>query len=166
MIPLFLYKARGRRARPRRRHRLRQARRIAGSCSASCLAHLHKEMIGTFFFAAYRASGKRRRCSPVSSAGVLPWLALEHNGYPAGRTEIRGCSEYRAHGGTAATRSVDTDPAGKEKLGCAAWLAGPTSRNREYRPYGERIPTLRAKSGAVIATDLPQEGPSERSRGA
>jgi hypothetical protein len=68
----------------------------------------------------------------------------KYRSLPAAR-RLRRWSEYRAYGEMAATHPVDTNPAGKERLGCASWLAGPTNRKREYRPYGERIPTLWGK---------------------
>jgi hypothetical protein len=78
----------------------------------------------------------------------------------------RAQPEYRPCGVSVFTARLITDPAGKEKMGCGARLARPTIRNREYRPHRERIPTLRGKFGTVIATDMPQERPSERSHGA
>jgi hypothetical protein len=50
----------------------------------------------------------------------------------------RAQPEYRPCGVSVFTARLITDPAGKEKMGCGACLAGPIIRNREYRPRREK----------------------------
>jgi hypothetical protein len=78
----------------------------------------------------------------------------------------RAQPEYRPCGVSVFTARLITDPAGKREDGLRCVPRGPDNpKLRIPTPQG-KIPTLRGKFGTVIATDMPQERPSERSHGA